>query len=127
MELADSWNLITILNWASTTRGSVPTVIPHLFTAQVIRTGSTISGVPVRWYSAGYLSQTTSLIPAEEPKSVRVPLNRRKFFIMPLLRSTYELTFIPVPWLPAGLNLEIWEYAGPQPDAALMEQLKLMV
>lgn len=126
MELADSWQLISSLNWASPTTNSLPITLPHQFTAQVIRTGTTISGVSTRWYTAGYLSQTISLIPAEEPKSVRVPLNRRKPFALPLLRNSYQLTFLPVIWLPAGLSLQIWEYTGPPPDAALIQQLLFM-
>lgn len=126
MELADSWQLVSSLNWTSSTANSLPISLPYQFTAQIIRTGTTLSGASIRWYTAGYLSQTISLIPIEEPKSVRVPLNRRKIFALPLLKNSYQLTFLPVTWLPAGLNLQIWEYTGPQPDTALMHQLLIM-
>lgn len=126
MQLIDSWQLTATLNYPEPTKLSLPISLAYQFQAQVIRTGTTIAGVPVRWRSAGYLQQTISLIPPEEPKSMRVPLNRQKIFVIPLLRDSYQLTFTPVVWLPEGLKLQIWEYTGPQPDSALMEQLSFM-
>lgn len=125
-ELINSWRLSATLNWSQPTRGALPIASSYPFKSQIIRAESSIAGVSVRWYRAGYLRQSLSLSPLQETVSEIVPLNSQKNLILPLLAESYYLIFTPVQYLPAGLKIRLWEYTVPQPDAALLEQLKLM-
>lgn len=124
--LADSWRLATTLLLAKATDQEKSVAFPHRFTSRLIRTEATSKGIPEKWRRAGYLKQLISLVPADETKSLVVPVNTRKIFVMPKINSYYQLIFTPVSWLPAGLQLRIWEYAGPEPDEALLKELMLM-
>lgn len=72
------------------------------------------------------MQQVISVIPRDETDNLLVPLNTRKIYPVPLLATQYRFLFTPVRWLPAGLKLRLWEYTGPEPDPALMQELFLL-
>lgn len=125
MKLANSWKLVGFFNWPQSTEKALPVTISHKFTNNLIRTETSVLGVPARWYRAGYLRQVISLVPAEEITSEVVPLNSRKVLAFPLLTDNYQLIFIPANYLPSGLKLKVWEYGG-LVDAELLNQLSLL-
>lgn len=124
MKLANSWKLVGSFNWVGPTQKALPVTVRHNFTNNLIKTETSVTGVPARWYRAGYLRQVVNLVPAEETSSVVVPLNSRKVLPFPLLTNSYQLIFIPVDYLPSGLKLKVWEYTG-SVDAELLSQFYL--
>lgn len=123
-ELEDSWRAVATLKLRKVTREEMPFAFRHSFTSRIIRTEATVAGVPAHWRRAGYLSQAIST--DHESKSVVVPVNLQKIFVMPLLGDFYRLTFTPVQWLPKGLKLRLYEYTGPAPDDDLIKELLLL-
>ncbi len=124
--LVSSWRLATTLFLSKATEQEKSVAFPYRFNSRLIRTEATVQGIPEKWRRAGYLKQVISLVPSDETKDLVVPVNTRKIFVMPRLTSFYQLIFTPVSWLPAGLQLRISEYTGPEPDEALLKELMLM-
>ncbi|NET40044.1 MAG: hypothetical protein F6K19_50220 [Cyanothece sp. SIO1E1] len=99
-----------------TTRDSGPVTLAYTFSRHLIKvqTQSTSTAeikVSPRWRRAGYLRQVDANTGGIEISSVTVPLNQATAFLLPALTDTFQLSFLPVVWLP-NITVIIYEYKG---------------
>lgn len=115
---------VTALSITSTRHAPISEIIvPVLFERHIIAVYATSNTAKATWHFAGFINQKIQLglVPGGSPdvdsvQRRKIWLNRITLLFFPKITSTYAVSFNVPDWF-KSVNLNIWEYRGPESDS----------